>query len=97
MIMGRFSTWLENSNPGEQYVYREGARLSLDRAGLEMPNIVYEARKAYADGHVELVQRRIAHAIKDKGLGRFQWIAVKRKSKKKPFFILPSNWFGGRP
>jgi hypothetical protein len=73
MIYKTFDTWLTNSKPGDKYAYHRGF---LPRDGqFTWPREVREARKAFNQGFVELVQERAR--------GEYVYWA-QRKAKRKP-------------
>jgi len=70
-----FAEWLRVAQPGEQYIYCVGVGL-----GAASPEEEAEAKAAlqtYADGVVELAQRRI-------GKNKFEYLAQKRRVTRAP-------------
>lgn len=84
-----FQRWIENGKPGSQFVYHEGY-LPRDKVlvigigngatyttqNSEVTKIARFAMEAQDAGEVELVQKKV-------GPGEYQYIAVKRKYRRK--------------
>lgn len=74
--MSRFDAWMVICEPGESFVYHTGSVLGGSN--------VRSVRMAYNHGYIELVQRRIEHAEGPNGLGRFEYIAQRKRVPRPP-------------
>lgn len=80
----KFDTWLGNASPGSEMIYHTGKSLSKHGEGLEFTDLTHSAREAFERGEVDLVQRRLSKGKTVKSIGRFAWIAIKRKDVRRP-------------
>lgn len=82
----KFWVWLESAKPGEEYEYCCGHFLLQKGETLLV-------RRAYNEGFVELVQRRLEKAPptsgRFKGLSYYSWLAIKRKDRNE---YIPANF-----
>jgi len=79
-----FYDWLSQAQPKDKFVYAVAS--SLPECDSLTQRVARLALQAYASGQIELVQKRLRPYV-------FEYIAVKRASKDKPFgFTIP----GGR-
>src|SRR6476646_6356692 len=76
-----FEHWLNTAKPGSSYTYFSGHNLGDNGVAPETLHTASLAKRAFADGKVELVQRRITGESK---WGPFSYLAIKRKEERMP-------------
>lgn len=87
-----FDDWLTSARPGDQFVYAHGVLGLLPKS---VRIVARKALEAASNGQVELVQRRVAHSAVPGSAGIFDYIAIKRSRKVKPWpFSLPPSQDG---
>jgi hypothetical protein len=70
----RFAQWLHNARAGETFIYVTAGSLGDKSVTQEQIATAELARKAFADGFIELAQKRRA--------GKLDYLAVKRREKR---------------
>jgi hypothetical protein len=69
-----FLDWVDEAKPGASVVYAEAVTLGDNKTPDHVKQVGHAALRAFADGKVELCQRRNGEA--------FEYLAVKRKDTK---------------
>jgi len=76
-----FEHWLNAAEPGSPYTYFPGYNLGDNGVSSETLHTALLAKRAFAVGKVELVQRRITGEGK---WGPFSYLAIKREEERTP-------------
>ena len=76
-----FEHWLNTAQPGPPYTYFTGYNLGDNGVSPETLHTALLAKRAFADGKVELVQRRIMGEGK---WGPFSYLAINQKEERTP-------------
>ena len=76
-----FEHWLNTAQPGSPYTYFTGYNLEDNGVSPETLHTALLAKRAFADGKVELVPRRLRGENK---WGPFSYLAMKREEERTP-------------
>ena len=71
---GKFIDWLSSAKKGDHYIYAHNTPHLRAACSGELANSVYAAQLS---GHVHLVQKRLRYPASEKGLGAFDYIAIR--------------------
>jgi hypothetical protein len=71
--------WLDAAKPGEAVIYLAGSRAHNERVVDGQREVMALARQLYLEGRVELAQRRVGKTPSFVGIGKFEWLCIKRR------------------
>jgi hypothetical protein len=86
---GQFNMFLKLAVPGQRFVYATCSNIPRDNEAIGSP-VPGMAWRAYAQGRVCLVQRRL-------GPFRFEYIAICRRREAVSYRAMPASHFGCSP